>query len=73
MDKRVVEELLQMYRIPLNERILEIGCGNGDLVWSLKQKNINITGIDVEFKDGKYTEDLKRSGDILKISTKGDR
>jgi 2-polyprenyl-3-methyl-5-hydroxy-6-metoxy-1,4-benzoquinol methylase len=73
MDKELVEELLDVWKIPAQEKLLDIGCGNGDIVWYLKQKGKNITGIDIEFKEGKYTEGLLNRGEILMISTKGSR
>lgn len=40
--------------IPKNARVLDLGCGNGDLLFSLiKEKNITGYGIDIEFKNVK--------------------
>ena len=73
MNPKTVKELLLLCNVPHNANILDIGCGNGDIVWKLKQEGLNIRGIDVEFKEGIFTEALKKAGDIRTIITNGDR
>ena len=73
MELKTAKELLSIYKIPMHEKILEIGCGSGDFVWKLKQEGINVSGIDVEFKKGDYTENLQKTGDIRTIITGGNR
>jgi 2-polyprenyl-3-methyl-5-hydroxy-6-metoxy-1,4-benzoquinol methylase len=55
-----------------DNKILDVGCGNGDLVNFMRQENYDAFGIDLEFKDGKHTSNLLSHG-ILKEIDIGDK
>ena len=48
-------------------KILDVGCGNGDLVNFMRQLGYDAFGIDVEFKEGKHAATLINQGFIKKI------
>ena len=48
-------------------KILDVGCGNGDLVSLMRQNNYDAFGIDIEFKDGKHISTLLDQGIIKKV------
>jgi len=54
------------YRATPGMRVLEIGCGNGELVHSLRSRGIDSFGCDLEFKNGPRTDQLREAG-LLKI------
>ncbi len=65
-------QLLQEISHELNTpkiKWLDIGCGNGNLVYLLNNKNISTFGIDVEFKEGKYVSELLISNKIKQIKS----
>lgn len=43
-------------------KILDLGCGAGDLVYELKNLNYDVYGTDIAFKKGEYTENLIKQG-----------
>ena len=48
-------------------KILDVGCGNGDLVSLMRQNDYDAFGIDIEFKDGKHISPLLHQGIIKKV------
>jgi SAM-dependent methyltransferase len=48
-------------------KLLDVGCGNGNNIKGLLDKGVDAYGIDVEFKSGKYLEELIASSRIRKI------
>tara|TARA_B100000212_G_C27354327_1_gene525137 strand:+ start:301 stop:1053 length:753 start_codon:yes stop_codon:yes gene_type:complete len=62
-------DLSKILNLNQNQKWLEIGCGNGNLINYLIQKEKNCIGIDVEFKNGPYTKKLEKNCKIKKIST----
>ena len=48
-------------------KILDVGCGNGDLVHFMRQNDYDAFGIDIEFKDGKHISTLLNQGIIKKV------
>ena len=52
---------------------LDIGCGNGTLVYLLNQRGISTSGIDVEFKPGEYVSELLISKKIKQIKSPNDK
>ena len=52
---------------------LDIGCGNGTLVYLLNQRGIPTLGIDVEFKPGEYVSELLISKKIKQIKSPNDK
>ena len=48
-------------------KILDVGCGNGDLVSLMRQNGYDAFGIDIEFKDGKHISTLLNQGIIKKV------
>lgn len=58
--------------IPNNQskiKILDIGCGNGDMVQELINKKYEAFGIDVEFKPGRHVLELEERNILRKIKT----
>ena len=47
-------------------RVLEIGCGNGEMVNALRDRGIDAFGCDLQFKEGPRTSDLHEAG-LLKL------
>jgi len=48
-------------------KILDVGCGNGELVSFMRQNDYDAFGIDIEFKDGKHISTLLNQGIIKKV------
>ena len=55
------------YKITPESKMLDFGCGAGDLVHLLRENGYNTVGCDVQFKDGKYRKYLEEKGIIKKI------
>ena len=43
-----------MKTVSKRAKILDVGCGNGDLVNFMRQNDYDAFGIDIEYKEGKY-------------------
>jgi SAM-dependent methyltransferase len=48
-------------------KLLDVGCGNGDLVNFMREEDYDAFGIDIEFKEGEYKETLISQELIKKI------
>ena len=67
-------KLVELYikKFPFDRKfILDIGCGNGDVVYELKQNGYQSKGIDIRFKKGNNTKELVADG-CLKLINVGD-
>lgn len=53
-------------------KILDVGCGNGDLVNFMRQGGYDAFGIDIQFKHGEHKSILQSKGIIKKIDV-GDK
>lgn len=65
--KHLALEWIHALNISKKERLLDIGCGNGETVNLLRMQGYQAFGIDVEFKNGKHTNELIEKGYIKKI------
>lgn len=73
MENRVSQFFLVLqefnFKIHPQIKILDLGCGNGDMVDSLRKMGyVNAFGCDIQFKDGLQTLSLEKRGIISKIS-----
>ena len=59
----------ELINIPPNAKILDFGCGNGNLVFEFRKKNYQAFGCDFKFKEGKNVEDLYKKNLIRLIET----
>jgi len=48
-------------------KILDVGCGNGDLVMFMRENGYNAFGVDIEFRGGEHAAKLLTSGVLKKI------
>lgn len=55
------------YGINANTMILDLGCGNGDVVVALRKIGYQAFGCDFVFKEGESASDLEKNGFIKKI------
>lgn len=60
-------EWINSLKISKKEKLLDIGCGNGDTVKLLRMEGYQAFGIDVEFKQGEHTNELMQKGYIKNI------
>lgn len=72
MVERGYRKIIQVPRemgheLDSNSRILDLGCGNGDIVESLRGYGFQVFGCDLMFKDGVNVEHLSAEGVIKKI------
>lgn len=69
MFKSIVMEIVESGMVENVEglRLLDVGCGNGDLVQYFLDRGVDSYGTDVEFKEGKHLSGLKASSRILPI------
>ena len=65
---KLLHEICLNLKIPLNNW-LDIGCGNGKLVYLLNQKGFSTLGIDVEFKEGEYISELLSNNKVKQIKS----
>lgn len=56
-----------------NFKILDVGCGDGTLVNELISAGYDAFGVDIGFKNGKYTKNLLEKGRLKKILGNSDR
>ena len=68
MEHKLVDLLLNEIKFANDGKILDVGCGSGDLVHYLRKKKFDAYGIDVEFKGGAYTNMLEKKNHIRKIN-----
>ena len=73
-DRRILTKLLKVpgaagYPIPSDAGMLDLGCGNGNTVYALREMGYNVLGCDIQFKEGPYCEQLQRQRLIHKIET----
>ncbi|MEJ2627768.1 MAG: methyltransferase domain-containing protein, partial [bacterium] len=67
----VFQELIRTFNIPDKTRGLELGCGDGPFARRLKNKNLDIYGVDISFSLLKLTEHmLPVQGNALKLPFK---
>ena len=55
------------YEIGSKTTILDLGCGNGDVVMEFRKKGFQAFGCDFVFKEGKNVQDLENNGFIKRI------
>ena len=55
--------------LQLESRILDFGCGAGTLVQAMREQGYSAYGIDLSFKEGKYTGVLADAGYLRLMST----
>ena len=65
---KLLQEICLNLKIPFNNW-LDIGCGNGKLVYLLNQKGFSTLGIDVEFKEGEYISELLSNNIVKQIKS----
>lgn len=65
---KLVDRLIDDKQKP-DATLLDVGCGNGNNVQSLRESGYDCFGCDVEFKEGAFVADLIASHHIEKIST----
>lgn len=67
---KVLNKILAQKNFPKNTKILDVGCGNGELVQQLLDLGFDCYGVDIGFKDGPSTKNLIKEKKIVKM--KGD-
>jgi ubiquinone/menaquinone biosynthesis C-methylase UbiE len=55
------------FRVPEGAKILDLGCGNGNLVAEYRRAGYRAYGCDLAFKPGPNTDELARKGHIRRI------
>ena len=73
-DRRILAKLLKVpgaagYPISNDARMLDLGCGNGNTVYALREMGYNVRGCDIQFQEGPYCEQLQGQQLIHKIET----
>jgi len=63
--------LIDELKISPKIKMLDIGCGNGDLTHFINSQNINCLGIDVEFKKGDHKDELIKKNLIKLVDSSG--
>ena len=58
LTESAFQELLDIFRIPNHTRGLELGCGDGPFARRLKQKNLDLYGVDISFALLKLCENM---------------
>jgi SAM-dependent methyltransferase len=56
--------------VPKGTRVLELGCGNGEMVAALRQRGLDAFGCDLQFKPGPRTEELREAGLLRAVETR---
>ena len=64
---RIISQLMEDLKLKENSKLLDIGCGNGNLTYFFNQNYKNCIGIDVQFKKGLYEKVLLEKKLIKKI------
>lgn len=62
-------DLITDLQVTKGGNLLDVGCGNGNIVHALRQRGIAAFGCDVEFKDGPFISDLVAEGIVKKIGS----
>ncbi|NMB90243.1 MAG: class I SAM-dependent methyltransferase [Chloroflexi bacterium] len=55
------------YPLPSQATILDLGCGNGNVVQACRDHGIHAFGCDIKFKPGPHAAELERKGWMRKI------
>ncbi|HEX7114199.1 MAG TPA: class I SAM-dependent methyltransferase [Steroidobacter sp.] len=55
------------HALPRGATVLDLGCGNGDLVNAYRQQGYRAYGCDFAFKPGRHADDLARQGYIRRL------
>jgi ubiquinone/menaquinone biosynthesis C-methylase UbiE len=61
------------FEVPEGARILDLGCGNGNMVAEYRRAGFRAYGCDLAFKPGPHTDELARKGHIRLIDSKSYR
>ncbi len=64
---KVLKKILIDKNFPKNTKILDIGCGDGELVQQLIDLGFDCYGADIGFKDGQSTNNLIKEKKIVKM------
>ena len=64
---KIFKKILLNKNLSKNIKILDIGCGNGELVQQLIDSGFDCYGTDIGFKDGKSRNDLIKEKKIVKM------
>ena len=65
---KLLEQTFSEFGVTKASKVLDVGCGNGDVVKILCDLGFDAYGIDIEFKKGEYVEELRKDERIQLIS-----